>query len=245
MTSQYLLRSLFSTPALLTVASLVLSPPAAPRAVAQNPELQQRLNEVKQSAAHNKQALAQYSWQEQQTTNIKGDVKKQELFQVRLGPDGKPQKTELEQMPQSSGGGRQHGLKHHVIEKKKGEYQEYGQQIAALAQAYAQPDPERLQQAYQQGNLMLGSAGAPGEVKMVIKNYIKPQDQVTLVFSQSAKAIQSLQISSYLSDPKDAVNIFAQFSQLPDGTNHVSTMQINGVSKQLTVATQNSNYQKM
>jgi hypothetical protein len=32
---------------------------------------------------------------------------------------------------------------------------------------------------------------------------------------------------------------------LPDGTNHVSTMQINGVSKNLLVTTQNSNYQKM
>jgi hypothetical protein len=31
---------------------------------------------------------------------------------------------------------------------------------------------------------------------------------------------------------------------LPDGTNHVSTMQINGVSKELTVTSRNSNYQK-
>src|SRR5260370_1648901 len=157
MTSQHPLRSLFSPPALLTVAGLVLSPPAAPRAVAQNPELQERLNEVKQSAAHNKQALAQYSWQEQQTTSIKGDVKKQELFQVRLGPDGKPQKTELEQMPQSSGG-RQHGLKHHVIEKKKGEDPENGQQIAALAQPYPQPTPHRPHQTSTQATTTALSA---------------------------------------------------------------------------------------
>jgi hypothetical protein len=54
-----------------------------------------------------------------------------------------------------------------------------------------------------------------------------------------------LQISSYLSDPKDAVTIGVQFSKLPDGTNHVATSNIDGVSKQLTVAVQNSNYQKM
>jgi len=40
------------------------------------------------------------------------------------------------------------------------------------------------------------------------------------------------------------VNIGAQFSRLPDGTNHVETMQMNGVSKQLLVTTKNSNYQK-
>ena len=92
---------------------------------------------------------------------------------------------------------------------------------------------------------MLGSAGAPGEVKMVISNYIKPNDKVTLVFNQHAKVIQSMQIQSYLNDPSDAVTIQAQFSQLPGGPNHVSNMRINGVSKDLLITMQNSNYQKM
>jgi hypothetical protein len=150
----------------------------------------------------------------------------------------------LENTPTSSGG-RQHGLVHHMKEKKGEEYKEYGQQIAALAHQYAQPDPERLQQAFAQGNLLLGSAGVPGEVKMVIRNYLKPNDQVTLIFNSQAKVVQSLQIQTYLNDPTDAVTIAAQFSQLPDGTNHVSSMETNGVSKELLVTTENSNYQKI
>jgi hypothetical protein len=240
------LSSFLASVAVLTAAILAFSPLAALRAVAQNPDLQQRLAAVKESAAKNKQALAQYTWQEQQTTAIKGNVKDEKLFQVRLGPDGKPQKTETMGMPQSSGGG--HGvrghIKEHVKEKKGEEYKEYGEQIAVLAQSYAQPDPQKLQEAFQQGNVMLGPAGAAGEMKMVIKNYVKPNDQVTLVFDRQAKAIQSMQIQSYLRDPKDAVIIASQYSQLPDGTNHVSTMQINGVSKELTVTSRNSNYQK-
>lgn len=224
-------------------AVLALLPLAVQRASAQNPELQQKLAEVKQSAAQNKAALAHYTWQEQENIAVKGEVKDTKIFQVHLGPDGKPQKQEMENMPQSSGG-RQHGLVHHVKEKKGEEYKEYGQQIGALAHQYAQPDPEKLQQAFQQGNVMLGSGGAPGEVKMVITNYLKPNDKVTLTFNQQAKAIQSMQIQSYLSDPKDAVTIAAQYSQLPDGTNHVSTMQINGVSKNLLITTQNSDYHK-
>jgi hypothetical protein len=224
-------------------AVLALLPLAVQRASAQNPELQQKLAEVKQSAAQNKAALAHYTWQEQENIAVKGEVKDTKIFQVHLGADGKPQKQEMENMPQSSGG-RQHGLAHHVKEKKGEEYKEYGQQIGALAHQYAQPDPEKLQQAFQQGNVMLGSGGAPGEVKMVISNYLKPNDKVTLTFNQQAKAIQSLQIQSYLSDPKDAVTIAAQYSQLPDGTNHVSTMQINGVSKNLLITTQNSDYHK-
>jgi hypothetical protein len=123
------------------------------------------------------------------------------------------------------------------------EFQDYGQQIAALAKQYTQPDPERLQAAYQAGNVSLQSGGGAAEITLVIKNYVKPGDSVTLIFNRQQKGIQSIKVASYLSDPSDAVTIAAQFAKLPDGTNHVTGTQIDGVSKQLTVVTQNSNYQ--
>jgi hypothetical protein len=243
MKTKYTLRSVLAGFVLLSASIITVPRLATQTAAAQNPEIQQRLAEVKESAARNKQALAAYTWQQQETIAIKGDVKDTKVFRVRLGPDGKPVKTEMENLPQSSGG-RQHGLAHHVKEKKGEEYKEYGQQIGALAQQYVQPDPQRLQQAFQQGNVLLGSGGVPGQVKMVISGYIKPGDKVTLVFNEQAKAIQSLDVATYLSDPKDAVHIGAQFEQLADGTNHVATMQMKGVSKDLLITTQNSNYQK-
>ena len=45
-----------------------------------------KLAEIKTAMAANKQALAHYTWQEQQTTSIKGDEK--QVFQVSVGPDG-------------------------------------------------------------------------------------------------------------------------------------------------------------
>jgi len=215
-------------------------------AVAQSPQVQEKLAQIKEASAQNKQALAQYTWQEQDTISIKGDVKKQELYQVQMGPDGKPQKTPLNQQPPAQQDSGRHGrLKERIVEKKTEEFQDYAHQIAALAQSYAHPESGALQQSYQQGNLTLGSAGGPGEVQFVIKSFVKPNDQVTIVFNSAAKAIQSVQVSSYLDDPKDAVKIAVQFSKLPDGTNHVSTTNVDGVSKQLTVAILNSNYQKM
>ena len=237
MSQRFLVRALVSVCALGAVLS--------GWATAQNPELQQKLAAVKEAAAKNKQALAQYAWTEKQTISLKGEVKKQTVYRVRLGPDGQPQKSEVAAMPQSSGGGHEGRLKEHVKEKKKEEFQEYGQQLAALAHQYVQPDPARLQQALQQGNVTLGPSGALGEIRMVIKNYIKPNDSVTLVVNQQTKAMQSIQVASYLTDPKDAVKISTQFAQLPDGTNHVDNMTVNGVSKNLTVATQNSDYQKL
>jgi hypothetical protein len=236
--------TLFLASASLLAGLSVLAFPANPRALPQNPQLQERVTEIKQAAALNKQALAQYTWQEQQTISIKGNVKKQKLFLVRLGPDGKPQKTEIDPQDQSSGG-RKHGLKHRIVEKKKAEYEDYAKQIAALAQDYARPDPERLQQLFQQGNIMFGSAGAPGVVKIVIHDYLKQGDSVTLVFSEAQKALESIAVSSYLDNPKDGMTLSAQYTKEPQGPNHVSSMLVNGVSKELTVAMQNSNYQRM
>jgi hypothetical protein len=77
---------------------------------------------------------------------------------------------------------------------------------------------------------------------MVIHSYLKPEDSVALVFDRTQKQLLSVQIASYMDDPKDAMNATAQFGRLPDGTNHISTLVINGVSKQLNVTVQNSSY---
>jgi len=64
--------------------------------VAQDSELQKRVPEIKESSAKNNQALALYSWTETVTISLKSEQKKQEHFNVRLGPDLKPQKTSLD-----------------------------------------------------------------------------------------------------------------------------------------------------
>ena len=220
-----------------TFAALVLF--ASP-AIAQNPDLQAKLAQIKVAAAANKQALSHYNWQESVTTSIKGEVKKQQTYLVSVGPNGQQQKSEINAQPDQASGGP---LKRHIVAKKKAEFQDYGAQIADLARQYTQPDPDRLQQAYAQGNISMQLGGGETSTTLVIKNYIKPNDSVTLVFNKQSKAIQSIRVASYLDDPKDAVTIAAQFAKMPNGINHVTGTQINGASKQLTVVTRNSNYQ--
>jgi len=210
-------------------------------AVAQNPQLAEKLQDIKAASAANKAALAHYAWTEQQTISLKGEVKKTKTYLVSIGPDGQQQKTEVDASPSAQpSGGR---LKQRIIAKKTDEYTEYGQQIAALVKQYAPPDPQLLQQAYQQGNVSLQIGGAAGTVSLVIKNYLKQGDSMTLVFNQEQKSIETVQVSSYLSAPSDAVTMSVQFAKLPSGVNHVASVQVNGVSKQMTVGIQNSNYQ--
>jgi len=212
---------------------------------AQNPELQQRVAELKENMAKNKQLLAQYTWVEQVTISLKGEQKKQEHFQVRLGPDGKPQKTSLDPPDQPSGG-REGRLKERIIEKKKEEYGDYADQMKALAQQYVPPDKDLIQQAYAQGNISMSpSAGAPNQIQLIVKNYVKQGDSMTLVIDKAQKQLLSVQIASWLNDPKDAMNLTVQFTGMPGGPNHVSSVVMDGVSKQLNIATQNSNYQHL
>jgi hypothetical protein len=216
----------FALSTLLALATALTLPVAA-----QNPEMQQRVAEIKQSIAANKQELAQFTWQEQVTILLKGEQKKQEHFQVHLGPDGKPQKTSLD--PPPSPPEHEGRLKKHIVEKKKEEYEEYADDIKALIQQYVPPDKDLIEQARQKGNVLFGAqAGAPGEYKLVFSNYVKQGDNMTLLADKAQKDIVSLSIASYLSDPSDAVNVNVQFSRVPNGPNHVSGETINGVSKQ-------------
>jgi hypothetical protein len=212
---------------------------AASTAVAQGPEIKQQIQE---SAAANKERLAHYTWQEQQTVSLKGDVKNQTLYQVRNGPDGKPQKTDLSPPPPPPSGGR---MKKHVVEKKTGELKDYAQQIAQLVGTYVPPNPQQMQQAFQQGGGALSMAG-PGAVQVAFTNYNMQGDSMKLVFNTADKSIQSVSVSSYLNnDPSDAATFTADFSKLPDGTNYMSSATVNGVKKQLTIQIQNTNYQPL
>jgi hypothetical protein len=219
--------------------ALLISP--CIESLGQNPEMLQKLQQIKAASTANKQALSHYTWQEVQTISLKGEVKKTQTFQVTVGPDGTQQKMEIggTQAAAPSGG----RLKQHIVAKKKEEYQEYGEQIAALAKQYTQPDAQLLQQSYEKGNISAQLGGAAGTVSLVIKNYIKPSDSMTLVFEQQTKSIQSIHVATYLSDPGDAVTETVSFAKLPNGLNHVAIVQVNGVIKQLGVNMQNSNYQ--
>ena len=212
-------------------------------AVAQDLELQQRVVEMKQAAAMNKQELMQYTWQEQVSTILKGEEKKQEHFQVQLGPDGKPQEVSLD--PPANPEPHRGPLIKHIEEKKKEEYKEYADQIKELIQQYVPPEKDLLEQAFQRGNIMIGLApGAEAQYRMVISNYLKKGDNMTLVIDKAEKSLASISIASYMEDPKDAVNVSVEFAKIPGGPNYVASETINGVKKELTIQILSTNYRK-
>jgi len=224
------------------MASAVL---LAPRAAAQDQQVQQRLTALKEAAVANKQALAQYTWQEIQVVSIKGDVKKTERFRVRFLPDGTQEKTPIDPDTTAEAGGREHGIKHKVVEKKTEEYEDYGKKLAALAHLYAHADPTRLQTAYEAGKVSVGPSGNPDESRLVIQDYAKTGDTVTISFDKVQKAMMSAQIQSYLDVPDDKATITVKYARIPDGPSYPQNVGIEGVNKQLAVGIVNSDYKKI
>lgn len=212
---------------------------------AQLGDMQARIGELKESAAKNKQTLAQYTWTEHVTISLNGQEKKQERFQVRMGADGKPVKTPIDapQQDQSARGGR---LRQRIVEKKKEEYKDYADSMKDLAQQYIPPEKDLIQDAYSKGNLTITpGAGGAGRIEFAIRNYIRNGDSVTIIFDKDQKQLVSISIHSWIDDPSDIMNLSVRFDKLPDGTSHPSGATIEGVRKHMTVVTQNDNYRKL
>lgn len=223
---------------LIILVALTLSPTFS--ALPQSAELQEKLAAVKQAAAENKQRLLQYQWIETTQLTLKGNQKPPMENSCRYGPDGQVQKTPIGPPPQPPSGGR---MKQRIIEKKKEEMKDYMQDVKSVLAMYVPPDPQRIQQAYQAGNVALNPV--PGAVNLVFSNYAQPGDKMTLTFNTATKKIAALSVDTYMGEAKDKVTLQVQMGSLPDGTNYVQQSVLTASAKELTVTTTNSNYQRL
>jgi hypothetical protein len=192
------------------------------------PTLSQRVTQIDQTLQTNQQALAQYTWQQQEVITVNGSVKKQATYQVKPVPGGVPQRT----------------LVGHDNSRLSQDDESYAEQIAGLAESYAEPQPGKLVQLLNQGNVIINPTDSPHVVKVEVQSYLKQGDDTTIVFDNAANQIQSIKVASYLTDPLSMVHINAQYAQLPEGVNHVASLRIDGLSNNLVITEQNLNYQK-
>ena len=203
-----------------------------------NPELQQKFAALKQSTAANQQKLHKYQWTEIQQVTYKGDQKPQQQFMCQYGPDGKVQKFPMGPQQQPSGG----KLKQRMIEKKKGEMEQYMGQVKSLLAAYVPPNPAKMQQSAQAGKLALSRDAAAGLANFTFTDYVQAGDKMVVAFDTTSKKIANLNVNTYMGQEKDAVTLMVDFSSLPDGTNYAEKTTLNVAAKQMVVTTINTNY---
>lgn len=205
-------------------------------------ELQQKLAAVKQSVAENQQKLHRYQWTETTQLTLKGEPKPQKQSLCRYGPDGQVQKTPIGAPAPAPSGGR---LKKRIVEKKTEEMQDYMGQVKTLLAKYVPPDPQKMEQAFRAGNASLNPNPGAQTVALVFKNYAQPGDQMTVSFGTATRKVSSLNVNTYMDDPKDVVTLAVQMSSLPDGTNYAQQTVLDATAKKLQVTTTNSNYQQL
>jgi hypothetical protein len=68
---------------------------------------------------------------------------------------------------------------------------------------------------------------------------------MTLSFDTATRKVSSLNVNTYMDDPKDVVSLAVKMASLPDGTNYVQQTVLDATAKQLQVTTTNSNYQRI
>jgi hypothetical protein len=213
---------------------------AAAPAIAQNAEMQQKLEVVKEAVAQNKQKLQQYQWIETTQLDLKGDAKPPSQDSCRYDSSGQIQKTPISAPPPPPSGGR---MKKRIIEKKTDEIKEYMGEVKALLSMYVPPDAQKMQQAYQAGKFSLNPVG--DAMNLVFRDYAQSGDQMTLAFDPAKLAVTSLSINTYMGEAKDVVTLNVQMAMLPDGTNYQQQTVLDATAKKLVVTTTNSSYQKI
>jgi hypothetical protein len=200
---------------------------------------QQRVAELKESIAANKAKLQKYQWIETVQVSVKGENKKTEQQACRYGPDGKVIKSPIGSPPETKSSPR--GLRGKIAEKKKGEMQDYIENLKTLISNYAPPNPTRLQAVFQEGKANLNlSSGGPASLSFA--DYYKPGDKVAFAFDPAQKKLQSYNVNTYMDSPEDVVALSNKFSTLPDGTNYLEQTVLTSSGKQIQITTTGSNY---
>ena len=231
---------------LLIVTAALATPSSTQIASGQSAsDMQEKVAFLKQSVADNQQRLHQYQWVETTQLTLKGDAKPPKQNLCSYGPDGQVQKLPIGDSQPQEQSGRRGRLKQHVIEKKTEEMQDYMQQVKGLLALYVPPNSQRIQAAYQAGNISINPTAGPGIMQLSFKNYAQTGDQMMLFFDTTAMKVQQLSIHTYLNDPKDAVTLAVQFASLPDGTNYAQQTVMDAPAKKIQVTTTNSNYQRL
>ncbi len=201
------------------------------------------LEGLKASAASNKAQLAKYSWQEEQTLSVGGELKRTTVSTVTLDVNGQPVKTKIseEDAPEKKVRGP---LRKRIKERKVEDFKDSMQKLGQLLQSYAHPDPEKLEAVFKSGHMTVDTSGGPTQTRFTFKGYLKPDDILVLVFDASEKVLKSVQVNSYLDSPDEVVEIDATFDRLPDGTSHLSQSTVVEKKNEVTIVTKNSHYVK-
>jgi len=197
---------------------------------------------IKENLQKSLAALRQYQWVETTVVSMKGEEKSRTQDSCYYGADGKVQKTPIgAPAPPPK---EKRGVRGKVVENKKEEVSDAVKQAVALVKQYVPPDPAKIQAAKAAGRLSVSPPDAAGKVQLVIKDYLKPGDSLTLMANAATDQITGMMVNTYTDTAKDAVGLKVGFGSFADGTVFPAKINLDIASQQLGIAIENSGYKK-
>jgi len=226
----------------LPIAAQQPTPAPAPAAVpaAEKPD---HVTAIKQSLGSSMAALHQYEWIETTAVSIKGEEKSRTQAQCYYGADGKVQKVPVG--APATEGKSPRGLRGKIVENKKEDISDSMKEAVALVKQYVPPDPQRIQAAKADGRLSIVPPDSQGNVKVVIKDYLKAGDSLTVVANAVTDRIGGITIATFTDSAKHAVIMKVTYGAFPDGTVFPAHIDLEVKEENLGVAIQNSGYKKL
>jgi hypothetical protein len=192
--------------------------------------------QVVQSRAQNAALMKQYTWNERVDFLVNGAQKDLRIDLVNFGPDGKIQRSTLNDQSAPLPGGffrRKHA------EKEREEIEKYMKGLGQLLHAYALPTPGAVLNFLDAATAV---PAGPGQVMYTGQNVVQPGDSLTVyVNTATNKTARVVASTSFQGNP---VNLTATFSTLPNGLNYPAYAQVLVPAKGYDLMVQNFNYQQ-
>ena len=207
-------------------------------------ELQKRLAVFKESMAQNQRALAQYTWKQSTQMLIDGEVKNTSVAQVQVGPDGKMQKTPLDN-PEQQQKKKPRGLKGKIAAKKMAEMKAYIERLMNLCGTYMKPSSGRLQQAAKEGRAEMVQNVGSSVVQLRFKDYNKAGDVLAISVDRQTMSMHALEASTYLDGEDDPVSLSMEFDALQDGTSYMKLLNIGAPAQKLVLKVDSYEHEKV
>jgi hypothetical protein len=209
---------------------------------------QDRVAAFKQSLQQGMAGIRRYQWIETTSISLKGEEKSRKQQACLYNADGKVAKTPVAQpepKQQAQSGGRRGGrVKQQIVEKKTDEMRDYMERAAALIHQYVPPNPEQIEAAKEAGRIAV-TPQSGGTVRLVISQYLKPSDSLTIDLDPATNRLIALAVNSYLDTQEDAVTLSVQMNSLPDGALYAAQTTLDAKAKNIRVVIQNAGHRQV
>jgi hypothetical protein len=202
---------------------------------AQTPNPGMAANAYAARAKENAGLMQKYTWKMRIQFVSKGEDKPAVLYQMNYS-NGQLQKTLLT-APEKPGG-RQHGIKHRMEEKKLAEFKQWVEDLTSLIKRYMTPSPGAVMDFYSKATF---SPMPSGNVKATEMGFIQPGDTATYWVNPATH--KPVQYTFTTSLEGDAVHCTVQFADIPHGPQYASTIHVSVPARQISATVTQFDYQ--